>query len=1697
MPIYTFQDETTGRKYRVEGSRPPSPEEMAQIAASASAPLLSNAPPAQAQAPLPLNVNTQLPAGLGEPRMAPASSRLGLAFTKGLMVNPGEGANKVLEYLARFTEQGSLFPGVNRMFAEQFQGAADVSRQMRDEFAQEQSRQRAGAAPTLAEKGIETASQTLSSAGPGFALGAPATIAIQSALSGGQFAADAEKEYLEQGLTPEKARMRAAAVGSLAGATEGAITKYLPVAIRKIPGIGKVLGGEGVEAAAVAKTLGERLSKATLGGRAATVVKEGLSEIPEENLQELAESLNRHYTVKPNPNGLQGVVSDWLQSVPETSLLAFISSGAINTVNQFGGGNVVDSQFAKQVRDAEQASGRDAADILADQQADAELERSEAQRQVPPQQQQATDEPTDPGQPGETPAPENAIPTIEAFTTDQNPDAEQKKRRFRIQMEQVERPDVLNRMNSGVYPVQSNESSKLQSERIVGTLLSGKYKGDLLSLADDLMLPPGRRPIKIEGQGAGAVESGVLLQVQKLLGVAAGQAQQEGDIKGYEDVSNAQATFNEFVEQAYTSAGQFTQMAATFQGLTPMAVEKIIRRKLKGSKGSKLDPQVTALVNQINQQGGEAAQQLTEKLGPEFQKAAQESQEREAATGEAVEGVIDEATGKSDTGKKSQTRKRVQTTVDKAFGQKPDNIEQSVWDQYRQAAVDELVRSFAPARGGKAPPPLDDFTRSIVKNLKQAVESKAKAKKPDGRSAIQQLADIANEPGRFQEVLDQAIAKLKEEYAGDDAALQRIAQLDEQGVTASDQLVNAAIRDQMQRLGLSLRNLINKGFALRRGDGVAKIIEDALEQAGLDLNQAKQLAQLMEVSLNREIGRIRRSQAEAQARKKADTRTQTEKLGATLQVADETSTPDAEIEKVLSEQMKQAHIKLADVVKRHFTEADATGAGLAMKIAAEMGISKPRARLLSRKIEDVWRNLTAEKRKQIIEQAQKRASGKLTTKKGKETMERLVEAANIGFLSEERAWNVVAESLGLPEFSPALRDEIHEIADRYQRLPDGSIQKQEVGIEFYNAIDRAVRKNNVPIAAIWYLNMLSGVTTQAINLLGNSMQLGTHMMLNASRRPGDVPQTMRDFLEGTARGFREALLILNTGKVTGSRLTRFASLNPIETWRPKNYKFKPLRALEMVRLLRFVARGMQAVDAFFFKTAERMRQGQQVRADLREMISDPELRAEIEAKYGDLFRAMNVTPDDIRRKRDIMMGRTDRQMSEARSRQATEGAKPERKSLAVLESALGPAFDRMAAQRRIDQILDEGLREDIREDAKTYAQRVTFNNPPYGVMGGFAKMLDAGAQNENILFRAGVRFFIPFWNIVSNVVQEQLAWVPMSIPFAQSAKRRGKFMGQDITELQKRAGDDTELVAKGWIGLVLMVLLARMSDREDEEREFTIHGNGPLDPKQRAQWLAAGNRPNSVQIGDTYIPLLAESPIGMILTLVGNAQDYQQYGAPDNYSKGQLAVAATFMLPTAVLDRSFLRGASDMFNALGDKNPENKLRAFNRIFARGTVNLAVPNLVRQADRFFDPTYYEGDGNLDEWILQVPVARRRGQPKLNGLGDEIEVEFYSRFAENRERDLLWDFILEKQAWISIPSRHDQMTQAEYANLIKLRGRMLRQYLEPRLPALRRRDTVEVRQYMRSVSAAATEAAKERLRLTSKEMRARERQASRTK
>lgn len=593
-------------------------------------------------------------------------------------------------------------------------------------------------------------------------------------------------------------------------------------------------------------------------------------------------------------------------------------------------------------------------------------------------------------------------------------------------------------------------------------------------------------------------------------------------------------------------------------------------------------------------------------------------------------------------------------------------------------------------------------------------------------------------------------------------------------------------------------------------------------------------------------------------------------------------------------------------------------------------------------------------------------------------LDTLVLAAGGGFINERQFLDAWDQKHGLPKLDPADRQRLRKLAAEVNLLPEG-ILRQAAATKFLNevALIKGIPATDMILAA-WYANILSGLSTQGVNIWGNGLNLFFRTLTAGMASPADFSKLLKGLAAGVKPGLREAREVLRTGVLLKTlKMDDMQASSALEQMvmqgRPQNAGQWLAYLMSIGGLTRYAFRAMGAMDAVFWYSAQEGYAHLAASRNLRKAgglkPGTPQFNAEFIRELGG---------DEKQFLADIDQARNE------------------------LRAANAPVTV-SAVNRRAWEIRQQRRSANVQEASVRWADRLVFQNQPEGV-GALITEAIKMLQNRRIL---GVPVFVPlvpFNRIVSNLFESGLDWAGVGI-------LRG-LVGSHLTEVgnkDRRLFDMVERRERFMAGVLGMsiagtLLAAAMAvkDMDDEEVPFMIYGFGPPD-KGKRDLMPKGWRMFSMKIGRNYVSY-AETPMGALLGAVGGWLDSVRYGNKENKTlveRGTLAFNSALNAFTSMGALSSLKEVVDLTTG------QSSVRGMQQT-ALSPIPGLVPGqgLMRDVAIVFDDTKISNAEVFGALVKDIPVLKSYGRPALNVLGEPTKVEglpVVRRFANGQRPD----------------------------------------------------------------------------------------------
>lgn len=623
---------------------------------------------------------------------------------------------------------------------------------------------------------------------------------------------------------------------------------------------------------------------------------------------------------------------------------------------------------------------------------------------------------------------------------------------------------------------------------------------------------------------------------------------------------------------------------------------------------------------------------------------------------------------------------------------------------------------------------------------------------------------------------------------------------------------------------------------------------------------------------------------------------------------------------------------------------------------------------MATEIANMWsaalREELPKERKRIIDRLKEHGLPVKTETEVADIADKILKQIHTGTLTDPETYNILAEKLGLPQYSEGVSDRLAEYGEKIASAPSGSSEQREHKAKMMNYIkaERGVSVSEM-FYALYYSHMLSGLSTQLVNAVGNALSFVAEVMTALTRNIGNPYRTVQilraTYLGLTRGGWQKAKSTLKSGVTIGKLEDKLQIMNPLEAFDPsldlERASGLGYRAVgRYANLMKWVGRAMMAVDVAFYKMSQNV------------VAASKGIHAGTQAQWD----AANNTSRQELLNRGMVEGEKD--FSRFQEIRAVE------------------LYEEMRLQD------ESGSRDDDKTaawmDAHLVALNTTFNDEPIGVAGKLANMFVYGSRKVPML-----KLVVPFTRVVANVTNRSLDFTPWG--WIRALRGMSETSDWNVRGVES-IGDavKSERFIRATIGtLGLAALLAKAGlHADDDDPEFAIFGRGPKDADARELFYERGGKPYTIKIGNSYYSYLT-TPLSVALGAIGaiydNHRDIGRTAGKKGVQAGEIASGlltehAILSILNVTFSQSFLSGLSDLIGAIDSPHGEAKLRGFIGRTA-GTMATPFGNLTKQIDKYWLNPEVQQSNNLKEAIQkELPFARNSLNARLNRFGEPI-------------------------------------------------------------------------------------------------------------
>ncbi len=574
------------------------------------------------------------------------------------------------------------------------------------------------------------------------------------------------------------------------------------------------------------------------------------------------------------------------------------------------------------------------------------------------------------------------------------------------------------------------------------------------------------------------------------------------------------------------------------------------------------------------------------------------------------------------------------------------------------------------------------------------------------------------------------------------------------------------------------------------------------------------------------------------------------------------------------------------------------------------------------------------------------------------------------------------EKFKIPKLSAEKMARLGELAKNIASTPDNSAERTDATMELTDFIREALGDIDAMDLAwsVWYPSILSGPKTHKKNMYANLWSLTTEIPLAAvSGNPRETLAKLRMIFSGGSRGLElglgEFIYQVKTGKtsILKSGENKFRNSGLLER---NPFKGKIGWAYNQMK---YVGRFLQGEDLFAFAPAQEIK----ARMVAWEMANAKGLKGEALA-------------DEI----EMILNLTDTQQADFGERAAGEWSRlvPELQAGRTEEAWVKRRVQELTMNERDGQLL---------ERSSSFASRAVFNYTPDGVVGVLSKsametMSAAMATKVNdkgdILNKAmatSAKLIIPFVRIGANVLNRGIDYSGAGLPLSLLSKKLTGSAKQGFFKSEAKTVDEIQMErARGSLGLAVMGLVYLLSDPDDPDALFQIHGGGSGVWAKNTSLHGPAFKPYSIEIksadGSRRFISLLYSPFAIGLGIIGNIKDQQRYKKFADDELFERTAAALLGGGAILLEQSFLVNLADFLKLWSGDGRVTEAALVSFIARTFSPVTAVPfsNLLRQVDSSFDDNKRDRSSIVAGLMANVPFAQRFGMPSVDILGDEI-------------------------------------------------------------------------------------------------------------
>ena len=356
-------------------------------------------------------------------------------------------------------------------------------------------------------------------------------------------------------------------------------------------------------------------------------------------------------------------------------------------------------------------------------------------------------------------------------------------------------------------------------------------------------------------------------------------------------------------------------------------------------------------------------------------------------------------------------------------------------------------------------------------------------------------------------------------------------------------------------------------------------------------------------------------------------------------------------------------------------------------------------------------------------------------------------------------------------------------------------------------------------------------------------------------------------------------------------------------------------------------------------------------------------------------------------------------------------------SLAVVAALSSTsAFADNKAQEIIDSNnLDEEETVEAMKEAAYFGKKASYNYKPEGTAGAVSDFV-----NYMTRMIPAIRHIIPFSTILCNVTDVGMDYTPWGYKRAKFGK--GAFVSKLNATYRSEAPIGTEYriaMSKAHMGTAL-ILAAGIGVATGL---VTITAGEPKDKKKKYALRALNSRDFSIKVGPISIDysLMPIAPALAFTAAFVNSYKEDMNKEEKNDLLGRFTLSALAGV-SVIFNQSFFSSAREFMDLLSEA--ENGVM-YNVVKATRKFSGAfIPNILRQIDQIYDPTYYKPSTIQQAIISNLPILRRGLYPLRDIWGEPVKSTRSILYSLEKKDDILrWE--IDNDAYHTMPSPRTQL------------------------------------------------------------------------